>query len=389
MAAVEMTAQELAEFEQRVRRSERLLSGGTWVIAAGMVIYSMLTATPFVAAHTPDGWELTAPVLPIVVDSAFIISLRLDAALSAMGAGGGLAPWLLRVATGAASTFLNVWGSVEKADWTGVGVHIVPPLLLVLTAEAGPAYRRRLVQKLDSARRVRRAVEARETQQRRADDERRRAERQQEEERREARRAAEQEREDRREESRRAHELKLAQITAPPAPPARTSPTPEAPQAPHPPAPEAAQQLHQAQQAALLARVQNGRSAIPHPAPEAAPAEVIPEPAVSAPAAPAPRPVSVHAAVSAPVSRVTARVEDQPEPEAQPDPEPEAVPLTKEELDRLTDEQVVARLRYGWQQGWTTRQAGDHAGRSHVTANNYFKKFKAEQDDKEAVAAAR
>ncbi|MEV5439485.1 hypothetical protein AB0K80_26245 [Streptomyces sp. NPDC052682] len=64
----------------QIRSAERVLSAGTWLIVAGAMLYSILTVTPLAAEHTPDEWDWTAPILPLVVDAAVVIVVRLDAA---------------------------------------------------------------------------------------------------------------------------------------------------------------------------------------------------------------------------------------------------------------------------------------------------------------------
>jgi hypothetical protein len=49
---------------------------------------------------------------------------------------------LLRWFAGVATLTLNVWESVARADAAGIVLHAVPPLLLILLAEAAPQYRR-------------------------------------------------------------------------------------------------------------------------------------------------------------------------------------------------------------------------------------------------------
>lgn len=125
-----------------VRSAERALSIGTWLIVAGAVLYSVLTVTPLAAAHTPTAWVWTAPILPIVVDAAVVIVVRLDAVLARLGGHGGGWPVTLRWMTGVMTLALNVADSGLKKDLVGVAVHAVAPLLLIVTAESGLAYRR-------------------------------------------------------------------------------------------------------------------------------------------------------------------------------------------------------------------------------------------------------
>ncbi|MCF4139183.1 DUF2637 domain-containing protein [Streptomyces sp. Tue 6430] len=139
-----------------IRSAERALSVGTWLIVAGAMLYSILTVTPLAAAHTPDEWDWTAPILPLVVDAAVVIVVRLDAVLARLGGHGGWWPVVLRWMTGCMTLALNVADSALAGDLVGVAVHAVAPLLLIVTAETGLAYRRAITA----------AVTAREAQQR-------------------------------------------------------------------------------------------------------------------------------------------------------------------------------------------------------------------------------
>ena len=126
----------------QIRSAERALSVGTWLIVAGAMLYSILTVTPLMAAHTPDEWDWTAPILPLVVDAAVVIVVRLDSVLARLGGDGGRWPVVLRWMTGCMTLALNVTDSALKKDLVGVAVHAVAPLLLIVTAETGLAYRR-------------------------------------------------------------------------------------------------------------------------------------------------------------------------------------------------------------------------------------------------------
>lgn len=126
----------------QIRSAERALSAGTWLIVAGAMLYSILTVTPLAAEHTPDKWDWTAPILPLVVDAAVVIVVRLDAVLARLGGNGGRWPIALRWMTGCMTLALNVADSALKNDLVGVAVHAVAPLLLIVTAETGLAYRR-------------------------------------------------------------------------------------------------------------------------------------------------------------------------------------------------------------------------------------------------------
>ncbi|TQK52886.1 hypothetical protein FBY35_3342 [Streptomyces sp. SLBN-118] len=126
----------------QIRSAERALSVGTWLIVAGAMLYSILTVTPLMAVHTPDEWDWTAPILPLVVDAAVVIVVRLDAVLARLGGQGGRWPIVLRWMTGCMTLALNVADSALRKDLVGVAVHAVAPLLLIVTAETGLAYRR-------------------------------------------------------------------------------------------------------------------------------------------------------------------------------------------------------------------------------------------------------
>ncbi|WP_405018476.1 DUF2637 domain-containing protein [Kitasatospora sp. NBC_00070] len=126
----------------QIRSAERALTAGTWTITFGAVLYSVLTVTPLMRAHSPHGWEWTAPILPLVVDAAVVIVVRMDAILARLGGQGGRWPVVLRWLTGAMTLLLNVGLSALDRDPVGVAVHSVAPLLLIVTAEAALAYRR-------------------------------------------------------------------------------------------------------------------------------------------------------------------------------------------------------------------------------------------------------
>ncbi|MFI9185609.1 DUF2637 domain-containing protein [Streptomyces goshikiensis] len=122
--------------------AERALAVGTWLIVGGAMLYSVLTVTPLMADHTAAAWRWTAPILPLVVDAAVVIVVRLDSVLARLGGHGGPWPVALRWMTGAMTLALNIGASALAGDLVGVAIHSVAPLLLIVTAEAGLAYRR-------------------------------------------------------------------------------------------------------------------------------------------------------------------------------------------------------------------------------------------------------
>ncbi|WP_405017248.1 DUF2637 domain-containing protein [Kitasatospora sp. NBC_00070] len=127
---------------EQIRSAERALTAGTWTITCGAVLYSVLTVTPLMRSHSPEGWEWTAPILPLVVDAAVVIVVRMDSILARLGGQGGRWPVVLRWLTGAMTLLLNIGLSALDRDPVGVVVHAVAPLLLIVTAEASLSYRR-------------------------------------------------------------------------------------------------------------------------------------------------------------------------------------------------------------------------------------------------------
>ncbi|MGH4027838.1 DUF2637 domain-containing protein [Actinomycetota bacterium Odt1-20B] len=129
-----------------IRSAEKALSAGTWLIVFGAMLFSILTVTPLMAKHTADAWDWTAPILPLVVDAAVVIVVKLDDVLARLGGHGGRWPVVLRWMTGLMTLALNTADSALKKDLVGTAVHAVAPLLLIVTAETGLAYRRAIAQ---------------------------------------------------------------------------------------------------------------------------------------------------------------------------------------------------------------------------------------------------
>lgn len=195
----------------QLKSVERTLSGGTWVITFGAVLFSVLTVTPLVAEVTPKGWSWTAPLLPIVVDAAVVIVIRLDATVARLGQSAGRWPLVLRWLTGLMTLALNVGKSALAEDWVGVAVHAVAPLLLIVTAEASLGYRRAISRALDEQETARREQAAADRREHREREDRERHERETREVRERETRERDQEREDRRVRDQREHEARLAE----------------------------------------------------------------------------------------------------------------------------------------------------------------------------------
>lgn len=130
--------------QKQVDAAERTLRL-SWVIVTGAVLFSVLTVTPLVERVTPDRWDWTAPILPIVVDTAVVIVVRIDAIIARLGGRPGGWSAFLRWLTGGMTLLLNIGNSALRSDLVGVGVHMVAPTLLIVTAEASLTYRRAIM----------------------------------------------------------------------------------------------------------------------------------------------------------------------------------------------------------------------------------------------------
>ncbi|MFG3323955.1 DUF2637 domain-containing protein [Streptomyces sp. NPDC048171] len=128
------------------------------------------------------------------MDVAVVIVVRLDATVSRLGGSTGGWPAVLRWLTGVFTLALNVGDSALKGDGVGVAVHAVAPLLLIVTAEAGLAYRRKIAVQLEQLERSRQEAAERSRQEEETRRERERLAREQEQER--ARQAEREARED-------------------------------------------------------------------------------------------------------------------------------------------------------------------------------------------------
>jgi len=124
-----------------ITRTRRVVDSMLWVIAAGSIVFSLMTGAPFVSSHSH--WQWTGWLLPLLVDAALVLSLSADSILSRHGIESGRWPTGFRWTTGLASLFLNTWNSLSSSDWVGVAVHSIAPLLLILSAEVAPIYRRK------------------------------------------------------------------------------------------------------------------------------------------------------------------------------------------------------------------------------------------------------
>jgi hypothetical protein len=162
--------------QEQVEAAEKVLRL-SWVIVAGVILFSVFTVTPLVERSTPDGWEWSAPILPLVVDVAVVISIRVDAIVARLGGSTKGWPLALRVLTGGTSVALNVGHSALKGDLVGVGVHMAAPVTLIVIAEASLKWRREIATATERIERERREREDARRREQREREERSRADR--------------------------------------------------------------------------------------------------------------------------------------------------------------------------------------------------------------------
>ncbi|MFH8518238.1 hypothetical protein ACH4CE_24745 [Streptomyces gelaticus] len=134
---------------REVGRTGRVITVVTWLLTGAVVAVSMSTAAPFIDVHS-EGYA-TGPLLALAVDGCFILGLQSDSTLARFGVKAGLWAAAFRWVTGLSTVWLNIGASALGQDLVGVVVHLIPPLLLLLVAEAGPAWRRAMGRALAEA----------------------------------------------------------------------------------------------------------------------------------------------------------------------------------------------------------------------------------------------
>ncbi|WP_225438523.1 DUF6284 family protein [Candidatus Frankia nodulisporulans] len=122
-----------------LRRVGRALDGALWLVALLVGAYSLANVhTVAVGHHTadPQAW-LLAPI----VDIALFVAITADSVLARHGL--PPTPWGtgLRWFCGLATWTLNVWDAAASLDAGAIVAHSVPPVVLILLAEAAPRYR--------------------------------------------------------------------------------------------------------------------------------------------------------------------------------------------------------------------------------------------------------
>ncbi len=123
----------------RLRRVAWALDMALWAVAFMVGLFSLANVHGVAVGHDtvdPQAW-LLAPI----VDVALFAGITADSVLSRYGMpphrwGAGL-----RWFCGLATWTLNVWDAAASLDPGAIVVHSVPPVVLILLAEAAPRYR--------------------------------------------------------------------------------------------------------------------------------------------------------------------------------------------------------------------------------------------------------
>src|SRR5690606_8897649 len=167
--------------QAQVEQAEKVLRL-SWIIVFGVILFSVFTVTPLVERSTPEGWKWSAPILPLVVDVAVVISIRVDAIVSRLGGSTTGWPLALRVLTGGASVALNIGHSVLQGGWVGALVHTAAPAVLIVVAEASLKWRKEIAKAAARIEREQREREDARRREQREREERARADREREQE---------------------------------------------------------------------------------------------------------------------------------------------------------------------------------------------------------------
>ncbi|MFE2871421.1 hypothetical protein [Embleya sp. NPDC059259] len=134
-----------------LRRTDRGLTVALLTVATLALVFTCVNVTRFATGHgTP--WYI-AWLLDPMVSLALGAVLLTDGILGRHGDRPGGSATALRLFGGLGNWVMNVWGSVwpdgsfgvpRDPDAAGIVLHSVPPLLLILLAEAVTVYRRRI-----------------------------------------------------------------------------------------------------------------------------------------------------------------------------------------------------------------------------------------------------
>lgn len=134
---------------RHLRRVARALDAALWLVALAVGVYSLANVHTVAVAHgtdDPQAW-LLAPI----VDVALFGGITADSVLSRYP---GVHPpkWgtALRWFCGGATWTLNVWDAAASGDLGAIVSHSVPPIVLILLAEAAPRYRQQFAHIADT-----------------------------------------------------------------------------------------------------------------------------------------------------------------------------------------------------------------------------------------------
>lgn len=134
---------------RHLRRVARALDAALWLVALAVGVYSLANVHAVAVGHgtgDPQAW-LLAPI----VDVALFGGITADSVLSrhrVKPSGWGTA---LRWFCGGATWTLNVWDAAASGDLGAIVTHSVPPVVLILLAEAAPRYRQQFAQLVHTA----------------------------------------------------------------------------------------------------------------------------------------------------------------------------------------------------------------------------------------------
>ncbi len=122
-----------------LRRVGRALDGALWLVALLVGAYSLANVHSVAIGHhtdDPQAW-LLAPI----VDLALFAGITADSVLARHGLHPTRWGTGLRWFCGLATWTLNVWDAATSLDAGAIVAHSVPPVVLILLAEAAPRYR--------------------------------------------------------------------------------------------------------------------------------------------------------------------------------------------------------------------------------------------------------
>lgn len=147
----------MTETDDDIAELRQILTGLTRVLIVVSVlalIYTCVNVTIFAIGHGTSPWIawLLDPMVSIVLSTALIVDGRLSK-WAEHASGSTLSATVLRWFAGLATWSMNVWsalwpdggfGMPHHMDVGEFWIHSIPPVLLILMAEAATAYRRRV-----------------------------------------------------------------------------------------------------------------------------------------------------------------------------------------------------------------------------------------------------